>query len=63
MLRKIREIFDFEHATKKISIKQLTEKALDEFNKDIPKEFLSDGIVIRPNDKKFSFENIDKPKF
>lgn len=43
-----------------ISYKDLTSETLEKFNKTIPKQFLTDGVVIKPND--VGFEDKETPE-
>lgn len=36
---------------------------MDDFKEKIPSEFLSDGVVIRPNNKEYSFEDKEEPSY
>lgn len=63
MLQKIKELFKFEHLTKKVNVSELTVEVIEEFADRISPEFNTDGVVVRPNDPEFCFEDRDRPQY
>lgn len=63
MLKKIYGLFGFKHKAIKIKKENLTVEMLDDFKKQIPEEYKTDGIVIRPNEMDFVYEDKEKPSY
>ena len=47
----------------KIKKEDLSLKILTAFNELIPEKYLTDGVVIKPNDAEYAFEDKDKPTY
>lgn len=63
MLQNIKKTFDFKHVARKVDTSELSIKAITDLAEKIPKEYLTDGIVLRPNDAMYCFENKEKPLY